>query len=84
MSVYSQYYSNRLAYIVGMFQMVIYIPIITAMVAWVSTNYIGVLLEISFSFEIEILQAALIVGIIALLNLFSRKIAGYFQIYQRW
>lgn len=79
MSFYSQYYSDRLAFVVGMFQMVIYIPIITAIVAWVSTNYISVLLGTSFSFEVEILLAAMIVGMIALVNLFSKKIAGYFQ-----
>lgn len=63
----------------GWFQTFIYLPTITAILAWVSGIYFCILFNIEQTLEIQILAGAGCFLVLYVTNIFSAKIGGYFQ-----
>ena len=70
---------KRYAYTVGWFMSVIYYPVIVSTLAWVSSNYTCSLLEINNA-NVRLLITASYLLLSFLLNIFSPKLSGKFQI----
>lgn len=75
-SYYEQYVHPALAATMGFFTAYLYLPTITAVVAWVAAMFT---LGESAPFEVQIALAAIYIVLLALLNVYSRMFAGYFQ-----
>ena len=63
----------------GWFQTFIYLPTITAILAWVSGIYFCILFNVEQTLEIQILAGIGCFFILYATNIFSAKIGGYFQ-----
>lgn len=63
----------------GWFQSLIYLPSITAVVAWVAGIYFCILFGIKGTLEIQILLGTLFILILFVFNVLSAKLGGYIQ-----
>ncbi|HHV09014.1 MAG TPA: APC family permease [Clostridiales bacterium] len=63
----------------GWFQTFLYLPTITAVVAWVTGIYICQLFGIEFTLETSVLIGVISMTVLFLLNMLSAKLGGYFQ-----
>lgn len=63
----------------GWFQTFIYLPTITAILAWVSGIYFCILFNVEQTLEIQILAGIGCFFVLYITNIFSAKIGGYFQ-----
>lgn len=63
----------------GWFQTFIYLPTITAILAWVSGIYFCILFNVNQTLEIQILVGVGCFFVLFATNIFSAKIGGYFQ-----
>ncbi|NLJ19049.1 amino acid permease, partial [Globicatella sulfidifaciens] len=73
------YYNQTFATVIGLFQSFIYIPVITTVVTWVASSYTLSLLKPDASFEVEIILTIVYLFIIAIMNYYSKQLAGFFQ-----
>lgn len=63
----------------GFFQSFVYLPGLLAVVCWVAGIYTGQVLGIDFSLEAQIGLAFVYLTILAVVNIFSRQLGGWFQ-----
>lgn len=75
-SYYMTYLHPGLAASLGLFSAYVYLPALNAVVAWVAASFT---LGSSSKLEYQILLAAVYLILLALMNLFSRILAGRFQ-----
>lgn len=74
-----EYWSKPIACAFGWFQTLIYLPTITAIVAWVVGIYTTILFGIESTLEIQVLIGVGIMTILYLVNILSYKFGGYLQ-----
>lgn len=75
-SYYATYLHPGLATSLGLFTAYVYLPALNAVVAWVAASFT---LGSDSSLESQILLAGLYISLLALMNIYSRILAGYFQ-----
>lgn len=63
----------------GFFQSFVYLPSLLAVVCWVAGIYTGQVLGIDFSLEVQIGLGFFYLTLLALANIFSRQLGGWFQ-----
>lgn len=78
-SYFKEAYGKKASGVFGWFVSLIYMPTITAVLAWVSSVYLLMFLKISATIEIQIILATVILILLSLLNIISAKASGWFQ-----
>lgn len=76
---FEQFFSDKVAAGFGWFQTFIYYPSIVAVIAWVSAIYTFILFHIDATLEMQIGLGTGYIVLCSLLNIYSRRLAGYFQ-----
>jgi APA family basic amino acid/polyamine antiporter len=79
MSYAKEFISPTMGCAYGWFQTFIYLPTITAILAWVSGIYFCILFNIEQSLEIQIIIGLTCFTVLYLTNIMSAKLGGYFQ-----
>lgn len=72
-------YGKKASGVFGWFISLIYMPTITAVLAWVSAVYLLMFLNVNTTLEVQIVLSILILILLSLLNILSAKASGYFQ-----
>lgn len=73
------YWNKSIACAYGWYQLFVYYPTITVVVAWVSGIYITMLFGIQSTLELQILIGIAVIIILYIINIYSYKLGGYFQ-----
>lgn len=73
------YWNKSIACAYGWYQLFIYYPTITVVVAWVSGIYITMLFGIQSTLELQVLIGIAAIIVLYFINIYSYKIGGYFQ-----
>ena len=77
---YFEEFTNRgLAMGFGWFQTFVYTPTITVVVSWVSSNYIGLLFNVDFTLEVQVLVGLGCMLLLFLCNILSARLGGIMQ-----
>lgn len=78
-SYFEDYVNTGLAAALGFFTAYLYFPSVIAVVAWVASIYTWIFLGLSVSLELQILLGLAYILFFSTLNIFSRRLGGYFQ-----
>lgn len=78
-SLFENEYGKKMAGGIAWFQAFVYNPSISVIIAWVSGIYTLALFNIDQSLELQIFLAIVYILFFHTLNLYSRKLGGYFQ-----
>ena len=57
----------------------VYLPTITAVLAWVSSVYLLMFLNVNASLEMQIIVSIIVLIVLICLNIYSAKASGWFQ-----
>lgn len=79
MAYFEDTWSKRAAGGFGLFQLIMYLPSVPAVVAWVAAIYTFMIFNVETSLEMEILLAAVYLTLFCLLNVCRRIWGGYLQ-----
>jgi APA family basic amino acid/polyamine antiporter len=74
-----EFWNKSVACAFGWFQTLVYLPTITAIVAWVIGIYTTILFGIESTLELQVIIGTVVMTILFLINILSYKFGGYLQ-----
>ncbi len=74
-----EFWNKSVACAFGWFQTLVYLPTITAIVAWVIGIYMTILFGIESTLELQVIIGVVVMTILFLINILSYKYGGYLQ-----
>lgn len=74
-----EFWNKQVACAFGWFQTLVYLPTITAIVAWVIGIYTTILFGIESTLELQVIIGTAVMTILFLINILSYKYGGYLQ-----